>query len=408
MNSDKLFDFINSNEDLVNDFYNITGYSLEDCEDEINCAYHILKKDSPHINFEDVLFAALTNVIDDGTNLWDELNSQISDDIIPKDESKDDKKEEEEIITFNSTQQYFKEINDIYNKNNNDYEIVYCPENRNKLIEMNLKTVVSIAKKYQGLGLTLNELISAGNLGLVIAYDKFDPSRSKLKDEVIESLNILPDSFEYKDLYEILQQYLTYGDIKKKFSDKFKIGYIYKKKDVLRWINMNISNAKFNSIATMWIRAYILIEIDNNSRIVKKPKSEIYKDKEKEGSYKREVVVDIDAPVNNESDTTIGDLLYIEDNSRSDLDIGESYDIFKDNLAKLLDGVKTRDRSILLKKFGIGLPRPMLPKEIAEQEGLSIARISQIFQTVIEQMQINQAKYNVDPHILFEAVKNFQ
>ena len=47
----------------------------------------------------------------------------------------------------------------------------------------------------------------------------------------------------------------------------------------------------------------------------------------------------------------------------------------------------------------------MLPKEIAEQEGLSIARISQIFQTVIEQMQRNQVKYNVDPNILFDAVK---
>ena len=33
-------------------------------------------------------------------------------------------------------------------------------KNRNKLIEMNLKAVISIAKRYQGLGLTLQELIS--------------------------------------------------------------------------------------------------------------------------------------------------------------------------------------------------------------------------------------------------------
>ena len=104
----------------------------------------------------------------------------------------------------------------------------------------------------------------------------------------------------------------------------------------------------------------------------------------------------------------LSDLLPLEDDTRTDLDTGEAYDTYKNALNKLLDGVKVRDRSIFLKKFGIGLPRPMLPKEIAEQEGLSIARISQIFQTVIEQMQRNQAKYNIDHHVLFEAVKKFK
>ena len=74
----------------------------------------------------------------------------------------------------------------------------------------------------------------------------------------------------------------------------------------------------------------------------------------------------------------------------------------------MLEGVKPRDRSIFLKKFGIGLPRPMLPKEIADQEGLSKARVSQIFQTVIEQMQANSVKYDINPNVLFEAVKNFK
>jgi hypothetical protein len=50
----------------------------------------------------------------------------------------------------------------------------------------------------------------------------------------------------------------------------------------------------------------------------------------------------------------------------------------------------------------------MLPKEIADQEGLSIARISQIFQTVVEQIQYNQVKYDIDPNILFDAVKKFR
>ena len=47
----------------------------------------------------------------------------------------------------------------------------------------------------------------------------------------------------------------------------------------------------------------------------------------------------------------------------------------------------------------------MLPKEIAEQENLSIARISQIFQSVVERMQKNQVKYNINPNKLFEAAR---
>ncbi len=46
-----------------------------------------------------------------------------------------------------------------------------------KLIESNLKFVVKIATKYQNRGLTLSELISEGNLGLIKAVEKYDPNR---------------------------------------------------------------------------------------------------------------------------------------------------------------------------------------------------------------------------------------
>jgi DNA-directed RNA polymerase sigma subunit (sigma70/sigma32) len=157
----------------------------------------------------------------------------------------------------------------------------------------------------------------------------------------------------------------------------------------------------------MWIRAYILIEIDNHSRIVKKPKSEIYKDRDKNGSYKKEITIGIDTPVNPKSTNTIADTLAF-DNIQSNMDSTDAYITFKNGLNKLLEGVKPRDRSIFLKKFGIGLPRPMLPKEIAIQEGLSKARVSQIFQSVIEQMQANSVKYEIDSNVLFEAIKNFK
>ncbi len=47
----------------------------------------------------------------------------------------------------------------------------------NKLIESNLKFVVKVASKFQGKGLSLSELISEGNLGLIKAIKRFDLSR---------------------------------------------------------------------------------------------------------------------------------------------------------------------------------------------------------------------------------------
>jgi hypothetical protein len=39
---------------------------------------------------------------------------------------------------------------------------------------------------------------------------------------------------------------------------------------------------------------------------------------------------------------------------------------------------------------------------------LSKARVSQIFQSVIEQMQINSVKYNIDSDLLFDAIRKFK
>lgn len=391
----RLENFISSNAELIGEYESLDlALPVEYCtEDIIEWGQKLMKIDKTR-DFNNALRDAFQKAVDTGMSIVDSFEALIT--------------ETQSDTTYNSTQRYFKEINDIYNKHNNDFNIEYCPENREKLIEMNLKAVISIAKKYQGLGLSLQELISAGNLGLVIAWDKFDPSRSKLKDNVMAAIEPLADEFTYEEYFAAVGIYMEYGDIKKKFTDRFQPGHTYTKKEVTKWINSNVYNAKFNSIATMWIRAYILIEIDNCSRIVKKPKSEIYKDREIYGAYKKEVTLDIDAPISSDSDTSFGDLMKMEDDTASDLEVAEAYDIYKANLNLLLDSVKPRDRGIFLKKFGIGLPRPMLPKEIADQEGLSIARVSQIFQTVVDQVQFNQVKYNIDPNALFEVVKKFR
>ena len=392
---ERLTNFIEKNEDLVDKYNSLDccPLPLEDSIESIEEGIETMKKANKFSNFDSILKSALHIAIRSDVPVEDAFDVM--------------KEAPGEWVPENSIQQYFKEINHIYTKNNNDFDIEYCPENREKLISMNLKTVISIAKGFQGLGLTLQELISAGNLGLVISWDKYNPEKAKLHDDIYSRVEGLQDTFKYKDLEKVIAEYLKYGDVKKKFDNKFRNSTTLDKQEVLKWIDKNISNAKFSSIASMWIRAYIMIELDNYSRIIKKPKSDIKREKEETGSYKKELVVDIDAPVKSDGDTTFGDLLVIEDDTKTDLEVSEAYYTFKQSLKKLLDGVKTRDRIIFLKKFGIGLPRPMTPREISDQEGLSIARISQVLQETINRMKINAQKYEIDPDILFDAVRKF-
>ena len=78
---------------------------------------------------------------------------------------------------------YLKEINKVPLLTREE-EVELCEKARkgdkaakDKIIKANLRFVVKVAKKYQNHGLDLTDLISEGNIGLMTAIEKFEPSR---------------------------------------------------------------------------------------------------------------------------------------------------------------------------------------------------------------------------------------
>lgn len=88
------------------------------------------------------------------------------------------KKDDENILKM-----YLKEINKIpllkRDEEDKFVRLALAGDNfaREKVLNGNLRFVVSVAKKYQNQGLPLSDLISEGNIGLMSALDRFDPDR---------------------------------------------------------------------------------------------------------------------------------------------------------------------------------------------------------------------------------------
>ena len=285
-------------------------------------------------------------------------------------------------------QQYFKDVKTEYNKLELVGDIEYVEDNRDNLIKQNLKSVIAVAKHYQGLGIPLEDLISAGNEGLCEAWNKFDPKRNMIQSTLLEAIDSIEEQRITKEyLLTLLPDDILYGKLIDSFDEHFISGKEYAVSTFRKWVINNVRSAKFSSVAIFWIKAKIRDEIDANSRLVRRPKSEIYKDKVETGKYKREFSVDIDASSNNDDENSKSLLDVMGTDDPNYMESEDSYNTFKYTLDKLFMGIKARDRRVFLKKFGIGLPRPMTPREIAESEDLSIARVSQISQFIINTIQ---------------------
>lgn len=250
-------------------------------------------------------------------------------------------------------------------------DMLFVPENKEIFIKNNLKLVIDCAKRYQNLGLPLEDLIQAGNEGLLVAFEKFDTDRSNLRTNILNDIKSSEnDKFTLNDAEHIIRKNFKYTKILEPTLKKLPEEGFETRNDFIEWANANIKKASFSSIGFAWIKAMILSEIGKVGKIIRVPKS----------AQKKGV-----APVNvlrldsmnphtedtyhdNQISNVANEEFVIEDEIMENM---ERQNLFREVIERSLGNVSALDRRIIKKKFGIDKPFPMSINEIAENEGIS-------------------------------------
>ena len=272
---------------------------------------------------------------------------------------------------------YFNDVKREYilHPQNESEELAFIPENRDIFIKNNLKLVIECAKRYQNLGLPFEDLIQIGNIGLLTAFDKFDAERSNLRISILDDIKKQEkETFSYDESCDIIKRNFQYSKLLDATLKKIPENGFASKKDFNEWVNKNIKKASFSSISFFWIRAIIIGELNNFSKLIRVPKSA-----QNDGSSSISILrLDSINPHTDDNyhDNQIAEIandeFAIEDESIENI---ERQNLFKELINKLLCKLSALDRRIIQKRFGIDLPFPMSITEIAESEGLSSNKV---------------------------------
>ena len=299
---------------------------------------------------------------------------------------------------------YFNDVRREYilcpsNASNN---LEFIPENRDTFIRNNLKLVVSIAKKYRNFGLPFEDLIQAGNYGLMIAFERFDANRNTLRGKVITAIK--ESKYEYfskDDALSLLSEFFTYDNILTKAEKKLPEDGFNSKDEFIGWAKVNVKTAIFASVAYRWIESYIKQELGHHRSTVRFSKTK--EDKENPNTAAN-YVISLDS-VNPYTDDNYNDNL-LEDITQEEFIIEderiineERNEYFKDVIDRALSGLSILDRRIIKKKFGIGFPNELSNNEIAESEGLSLTDVKNSINKSLKYIE-EEIPYDVKENII--------
>lgn len=223
-----------------------------------------------------------------------------------------------------------------------------------KLVKCNLRFVVSVAKQYQGQGMSLSDLINEGNLGLIKSAEKFDETkgfkfisyavwwiRQSIMMALVEKVRTVRIPFN---------QVNTLGRIKR-------VQHDYEQ--------------QFNREPNLYeLSAELQVDFNHLKDVIRG------------SSYP----VSLDQPINNdESDTSFGDLM--EDKNVDATDEVVNQQSVRYDVNRTLKNLKPREEQIIKMYYGIGFIEQFSIEQIADRLELTRERVRQVKEKAIKKLK---------------------